>query len=83
MMSNILTLRNDRTHIAHAALLFPVCACVISGSSEYMIACCLFLGLGEGNDVLFGFRKTEKSHVLLYLTDPNISHQQERNFRFG
>lgn len=48
-----------------------------------MIACCLFLGLGEGNDVLFGFRKTEKSHVLLYLTDPNISHQQERNFRFG
>jgi len=33
-----------------------------------MIACCFFLGLGERREVLFGFRKTEKNHIVLYNT---------------
>lgn len=64
-MSNILILRSDRTQIAQAALLFPACAFVISGSPEYTIVCCFFLDMGEGCLLVLGKLKKGTTYFII------------------
>lgn len=78
-MSTILTLRNGSTQIPQTKLLFHVCAHALSGSPD---AGLYVLSWEKGVRCTLILEK-QTHPILWYLTDANMSHQQERNFSFS
>lgn len=78
-VSTILTLRNGSTQIPQTKLLFHVCAHSLPGSPDTG----LYL-LSWEKGVRCALISEKQMHpILWYLTDANMSHQQERNFSFS